>query len=312
MKLLSIIIPVFNNEKYLSRCFDSILNQPNIEQIKIIAVDDGSTDGSLNILQDYQFRYPKYFEFISIENQGVSNARNVGLSLVNTDFLTFIDSDDWVSSTLYQYSLPFIEQSSYDFICYDFVEHWPYSETKYVSSLTRCERSRYYVANVVWNKIYRTQFWRQHEFKFMTGVRYEDVELIARLCSKTQKIGHLNLDNCVVNYDRCNPTSFMNTGRDFESLETVFKSLLNLYTETNDVHLLKFIATTYFFQMILFSGQPRKSWNAYRKYRVVFDRKNIESKFSRCILLIQLISADFLLLGILNLLKKLDINANKL
>lgn len=312
MKTLSIIIPVFNNEMYLLRCFDSILNQANIEQIKIIAVNDGSTDGSLKILQDYQFKYPECFKFTSIQNQGVSNARNIGVSMVDTEFLTFLDSDDWVSPDLYVHSLPFIEQGDSDFVCYDFVEHWPSGEVKHVKSLTRFDRSRYYVANVVWNKIYRTQFWQQHNFKFMVGVRYEDVELIVRLCSKTEKIGHLNMDTCFVNYDRCNPTSFMNTSRDFESMEIVFNSLLGIYKETNDNYLLKFIATTYFFQMILFGGQPQRSWRIYQRYRKVFDRKNIESKFSRCILLIQLISADFLLLILLKSLKKMNVNANKL
>ena len=74
---ISVIVPVYNVERYLPACMDSLVNQ-TMEDIEIIAVNDGSPDNSLAILEDYQERYPQKVQVLSIENHGVSNARNYG------------------------------------------------------------------------------------------------------------------------------------------------------------------------------------------------------------------------------------------
>lgn len=309
---LSIIIPVYNNAKYLKRCFDSILSQSNLDSLKVIIIDDGSIDESLTIIQEYCNSHSSIFSYKSVPNGGVSYARNVGLELVDTPFLTFLDSDDWVSSSLYEKCLNFIETNDYDFICCNFIEHWSNGVTKFVSSLDRIDRSRYYVANVVWNKIYKTSFWQRYNFKFTVGVRFEDVELIIRMCTKTKKIGHLNENCAIVNYDRTNINSFMNSSRDMISMEMIFKSLLDIYAETQDSDLLRFIATTYFFHLILFSGNPHQSWRIYCQNKDIFKRSNIESRISKLILIPQFLSADFVLKLAIFLINKLKINPNKL
>ena len=95
-KLVSIIIPVFNSEKTLKKCITSIINQ-TYKDLDIIIVNDGSKDKSDEICKEFQ-KKDKRINYIVQKNSGVSNARNNGLSKVKGDFITFIDSDDWVEN----------------------------------------------------------------------------------------------------------------------------------------------------------------------------------------------------------------------
>lgn len=92
--MVSVIIPVYNTEKYLHKCLSSILNQ-SYKDFEVICVDDGSSDNSLNILYEYQKKDDRVI-IVSQDNGGVSKARNTGLKHARGDYITFIDSDDWV------------------------------------------------------------------------------------------------------------------------------------------------------------------------------------------------------------------------
>lgn len=91
---LSIVIPIYNVEKYLAKCLDSILVD-NAFTGQVVCVNDGSTDGSLSILERYAANYPN-IEIISQTNAGLSEARNTGLRAAKGDYVMFIDSDDWL------------------------------------------------------------------------------------------------------------------------------------------------------------------------------------------------------------------------
>lgn len=92
---VSIIVPVYNVEKYLHRCMDSLINQ-TLKDIEIIAVNDGSTDSSLSILQEYEKKDTRVIVINNI-NQGVSHSRNIGIDKACGDYLLFVDSDDWIN-----------------------------------------------------------------------------------------------------------------------------------------------------------------------------------------------------------------------
>ena len=98
-KYFSIIVPIFNCEKYLRQCLDSVLHQ-TCQDFELILVDDGSTDGSLAICREYTGSNVK---IISQENAGVSVARNVGLSHATGKYVVFLDSDDWLWPDLLEY-----------------------------------------------------------------------------------------------------------------------------------------------------------------------------------------------------------------
>ncbi|MDD5020556.1 MAG: glycosyltransferase family 2 protein [Endomicrobiaceae bacterium] len=96
MPTISIVIPVYNVEKYLRQCLDSVVNQ-TFSDFECICVNDGSTDNSLSILQEYATK-DKRFKIFSTENKGIYSTRNTGISHSIGEYITFIDSDDWLVS----------------------------------------------------------------------------------------------------------------------------------------------------------------------------------------------------------------------
>lgn len=98
--LISVIIPVYNMEQYVARCLDSVLNN-TYKNLEIICVDDGSTDGSMHILRDYEKRDGRIV-LITKQNGGVSSARNAGLERMRGDYVSFIDSDDYVHERYFE------------------------------------------------------------------------------------------------------------------------------------------------------------------------------------------------------------------
>ena len=90
---LSVIIPVFNGEKYLKECLDSIVNQDiGVNNFEVIVVNDNSTDNSLNIINDYALKYSNFTVISNESNFGAGQSRNIGIKNVKTDYLTFVDS----------------------------------------------------------------------------------------------------------------------------------------------------------------------------------------------------------------------------
>jgi glycosyltransferase involved in cell wall biosynthesis len=105
--ILTVIIPLYNNDKYIKRCLQSIINQ-SIKNIKIIIVDDGSTDDSLHIIRWYVQRYD-FIECYTSRRQGPGMARNIGITNCLTKYITFIDSDDWIDLNAYEKCLDLLE-----------------------------------------------------------------------------------------------------------------------------------------------------------------------------------------------------------
>lgn len=95
MDKISVVIPVYNAEKYLNKCIDSVINQ-TYNNIEIILVNDGSKDNSLKILEQYRKKYPKVIKVFTQENQGAGAARNFGIKHITGKYIFFLDSDDWI------------------------------------------------------------------------------------------------------------------------------------------------------------------------------------------------------------------------
>ena len=116
MALVSVIVPVYNTEKYLSRCLDSIAHQ-TLQDIEIICVDDGSTDDTACICKKYVSEAGDMFRYVYQENKGLGAARNKGLSLVETPYTAFLDSDDlWMPDKL-EKQIMFMEEKKIGFSC---------------------------------------------------------------------------------------------------------------------------------------------------------------------------------------------------
>lgn len=126
----SIIIPVYNAEKYLPRCLDSVFAQDGTYEV--IAINDGSTDSSLSVLQKYASKYSN-MKIINQKNKGVSVARNTGITASKNKYITFIDSDDWAEPNMLSYAKEIIEKDKPDIVLssfYDVYDHEWVRQTK--------------------------------------------------------------------------------------------------------------------------------------------------------------------------------------
>ena len=116
--LISVIVPVYNVEKYLVQCINSILNQ-TIKNLEIILVDDGSLDNSGKICDEFSKKDDRIVA-IHKENNGLSSARNAGLEIANGNYIGFVDSDDWLDEHMYEILLKLIKENNSDISCCDF------------------------------------------------------------------------------------------------------------------------------------------------------------------------------------------------
>ena len=112
--LVTIVVPVYNVEKYLRKCLNSIVNQ-TYENIEIICVDDGSPDNSINILNEFA-QSDKRVKIIRQENQGLSGARNTGINNAIGKYIMFIDSDDWIELNMVELMVNKIENENLDLV----------------------------------------------------------------------------------------------------------------------------------------------------------------------------------------------------
>lgn len=129
--LISVIIPVFNTGGYLTNCLDSVLNQ-TYSNLQVIIVDDGSTDGSSNVCDEYAQK-DKRVVVIHKKNEGVSIARNTGIAIATGDYFHFPDSDDYIEMDTYEYLLSLIEKHKCDMINYEYYITYSNSEIEHKS-----------------------------------------------------------------------------------------------------------------------------------------------------------------------------------
>ena len=109
MKKISIIIPVYNTEKYLRKCFDSVINQ-SYKNIEMVIINDGSKDNSEKIINEYKDKYPEIVSYYSKENTGVADTRNFGIEKAKGEYIMFLDSDDYIDEALFKNLEKYINQ----------------------------------------------------------------------------------------------------------------------------------------------------------------------------------------------------------
>ena len=181
---LSVVIPVYNVEQFLRQCLDS-LGVLGRDDVEVILVNDGSTDGSRDVCREYQERYSNII-VIDKENGGLSDARNKGTEVARGDFLCYVDSDDWMEpdaiDVLYRFAVEHecdVVEGSFFYAFSDHLEH----NNRYFKAddepfvLNRNEAMReliknYYVKNFAWGKIYKSSIVKSHPFPF--GKYFED------------------------------------------------------------------------------------------------------------------------------------------
>lgn len=177
MKEISIILPVYNVEKYLAQCLDSIVNQ-TFKDFECICVNDGSTDNSLSILQKYAQK-DKRFKIITQENKGLSGARNAGIKTAKSKYLTFIDSDDWVTENYLEVLYNKIEETKSDIVRASYKFYFQEKNTYESSKIREIHKIKHntdierlykgYAGAFVWAKIYKTSLIENNNICFYEG-----------------------------------------------------------------------------------------------------------------------------------------------
>lgn len=201
--LVSVIVPVYNAEKYLPTCLDSICNQ-TLQELEIIVVDDGSTDGSGRIADDYAVK-DKRVRVIHQRNGHLSVARNAGLSVIKGDFVSFIDADDWINKEMLESMYTTMVSNSLDLVITGVRVEYPsenrfyYQQTNaYLEAKTWEEIKTLYfklkelcLFNYAWNKLYRVSFLRANSLSFTVEPPYEDESFNMEVFMKVSSIGVL-------------------------------------------------------------------------------------------------------------------------
>lgn len=161
MPKLSIIIPAYNAEQYIKSCLDSILqnSKESLSKTEIIVINDGSTDNTLKILESYN--HHKNIKIHTTKNQGVSAARNLGISLAKGEWVTFIDADDTVNSN-FSKVVSLVEDSKSSFIIFS---NYDIKTTDKKILTTQTLQSSMYLSGP-WSKIYNRQFLIKHKILF--------------------------------------------------------------------------------------------------------------------------------------------------
>jgi len=181
--LLSVIVPVYNVEKYLRKCLDSILNQ-TYTNFELILVNDGSKDNSGNICDEYAL-IDNRIKVIHKENGGLPSARNAGLEIISGDFVTFVDSDDWIEYNTFEIIINAQKENDIDLIIYGcnlvYKNKIKQTKNKYNLCFTQNEfyNNFFYVKenchfNFVWNKLYKTSVLNKNLLVFSDYYKIED------------------------------------------------------------------------------------------------------------------------------------------
>lgn len=236
MVKLSIIVPVYNVKAYLKQCLDSLIHQ-SLEDFEIIIVNDGSTDGSIEILNEYD---DNRLKVIHQENAGLSAARNTGLKYAQGEYVCFVDSDDFISSpNAYKEMYDLAKKNDCDIVygnatlyynedhqekLNDFLKISPQNLSS-EEFLMHCLQQKI-IFVPVWLYFYRRSFINKNNFRFKPGMYHEDEEFTPRVVLKANKV--VTYDKHFYMY-RQREGSIMNTKENYQK----GWDILNLCLEHN-------------------------------------------------------------------------------
>ena len=186
MKKISVIVPVYNVERYLDRCLQSLLSQRCQDDIELILINDGSQDSCPDICDGYQAQHPDTIKVIHQENRGVSMARNVGLDAAEGEWLCFVDGDDWAAADMVDVMLTYAEEDCADVHIFAYIrEYVDYSVPRNLPEMTLSTHAKknYLHQNeidlvthtAVWGKLFKRSLIDGHKLRFYTDLyRGED------------------------------------------------------------------------------------------------------------------------------------------
>lgn len=199
----SVIVPVYNVEKYLKKCLDSLVNQ-TFKSFEIVIVNDGSTDNSQSIIDKYKEKYPNIIKSYQKANGGLSDARNYGVEKSTGDFIIFVDSDDYINISLLEELDSIIKSNkNTDVIGYSLaavdennnivgtIQKPEFFNLSGESALIELINSKQYFEAACYYA-YNRNFWNNNNFKYTVGTYHEDFGLTPIILLKAKKVTCIN------------------------------------------------------------------------------------------------------------------------
>ena len=237
-KVVSVIVPIYNVEPYLRSCLDSVVAQARNCTLDAVLVDDGSTDASASIAEEYVERHP-YMRLIRKRNGGLGQARNAGAAEARGDYLVFLDSDDIVPDGTYAAMTSALAAAPVDFVTGGVVRlkgqativsgaHQKSHPAD--SSATHIREHRGLLWDTTaWNKMFRREFWESHHLTFPEGVLYEDMELMTRSHLLAKQVAVLKRTSYLWRIRTEWPPSITQCRTDLQNIDDRFTAIFALF-----------------------------------------------------------------------------------
>lgn len=188
---ISVIVPIYNAEKYLNKCVDLLINQTK-KELEFILVNDGSTDKTEEIIKSYKDSRIKYFKN---KNQGIGKTRNFGIEKATGKYIMFLDSDDYLKNNACEILYKSVEKTDADLAICDFYKIYDSGveeKIKLLSFKPTTLRKTPSLVNEInlapWNKLYKKELITKNKIKFVENLKYEDAPFVIEAFSKAGKI----------------------------------------------------------------------------------------------------------------------------
>lgn len=192
---ISIIVPIYNAEKFIEKCVDSLLNQTK-KELEFILINDGSTDKTHDILSKYKDKRIKYFKN---QNQGIGKARNFGIEKSTGEYLLFIDSDDYLEENACEELFKKAQETKSDLVICDFYKVYDSKQTEEIKLPSFLPTTLKENPNILidinlspWNKLYKATMIKDNKIRFVENLKYEDAPFVAEALDKAKKISKLD------------------------------------------------------------------------------------------------------------------------
>ena len=278
MPKFSIIIPVYNVEKYIKRCLDSVFNQ-SFKDYEVIVVNDGTKDNSMDIVKDYDVK------IITQKNQGLSVARNTGVKKAKGEYIIFLDSDDYIEKDLLKNINKSLDNNP-DLVRFQIQEVFEDSDTVNVyneesfsgyNGVEAFEKicSYHYVENA-WAYAIRKEYYNRNKFQFAPGTIHEDFGLIPLIIIKADIVNSISY----VGYNYVQRSGSIMSQKDYKKTKKKVNDFYNHYLYLNkeidktniDSKMFKsFISNSLILKICELKGKDYKNFKNKLKKDKVFD-----------------------------------------
>lgn len=246
MVKVSVVVPVYNVERYLRQCLDSICRQ-TLKDIEIICVDDGSTDGSLNVIKKYQQR-DKRIVCITKKNAGYGNTMNMGFDAAKGEYIAIVESDDFIETNTCEYLYDTAKKFDLDVVKSDYyIFYGNAGKTEYVAT---CGDPAYYNRLIgedkepvifdfrmnTWTGIYRTEFIRENNIRHneTPGASYQDNGFWFQTISLAKRLMYVR--RAFYHYRQDNPNSSINSKGKIHCMSDEYDFIYRFLQDNPNIH----------------------------------------------------------------------------